>query len=396
MSKDRVLVIIPTYNEAENIAAMLAAVSGHNFDVLVVDDSSPDGTARIVKQFAENRESTEGLERALWVERSDGTQSAQSSPRETSSHLVTSRVHLLERPAKLGLGLAYRDGFRWGLSRGYGYFVSIDADFSHDPANIAALVDETRKTGGITIGSRYVKGGRINGWDRRRLIQSKLANWFARLLLGLKAQDVTAGFKCYPASFVSQFVGENVVAPGYAFQVETLFSAKLKQVPVVEVPITFSERRAGRSKVSGELPRAVVAVIRLALRRPTLRQLVKFGIVGWINVAIDFGFLNLLVIVGGLSPLVAGLLSTAMALTNSYLLNRAWTFRGFKGPDERGVEFLSFLAVNGTGGTANWIIFAGLFTFFGLNYNIAKAIAILITTFWNFFGSKRFVFSKKI
>lgn len=365
MSKDQVLVIIPTYNEAENIAAMLAAVTKHNVDVLVVDDGSPDGTARIVKQFAASRASASG-----------------------------SAIHLLERPAKSGLGLAYRDGFRWGIARGYDYFVSIDADFSHDPADIAELVEQTCKTGGITIGSRYVRGGKISGWDRKRLIQSKLANWFARLLLGLQAKDVTAGFKCYPASFVSQFVGENVVAPGYAFQVETLFLAKLKEVPVVEVPITFSERRAGRSKVSGELPKAVVAVVRLALRRPTLRQLVKFGIVGWINVAIDFGFLNLFVIVGGLSPLVAGLLSTAMALTNSYLLNRAWTFRGYRGPDERGVEFLSFLAVNGTGATVNWIIFAGFFTFFGLNYNIAKAIAILITTFWNFFGSKKFVFNK--
>ncbi|MFY9484420.1 MAG: glycosyltransferase family 2 protein [Patescibacteria group bacterium] len=360
MSKNQVLVIIPTYNEAENIAAMLAAAVKHNVDVLVVDDGSPDGTARIVKSLS-----------------------------------ADSHIHLLERPAKSGLGLAYRDGFRWGLTRGYGYFVSIDADFSHNPSDIDRLIEASRMNKAIAIGSRYVAGGKISGWDRKRLIQSKLANWFARLLLGLKAKDVTAGFKCYPASFVSQFVSGDVVAPGYAFQVETLFSAKLKQVPVVEVPITFSERRAGRSKVSGELPKAVVAVFRLMLRRPTLRQLVKFGIVGWINVAIDFGFLNLFVIVGGLSPLVAGLLSTAMALTNSYLLNRAWTFRGFKGPDERGAEFLSFLAVNGTGATVNWIIFAGLFTFFGLNYNVAKAIAILITTFWNFFGSKKFVFSKK-
>lgn len=361
MSKNQVLVIVPTYNESENIAAMLAAVTKHNVDVLVVDDGSPDGTARIVKKFGERN----------------------------------SHVYLLERPAKSGLGLAYRDGFRWGLSRGYGYFVSIDADFSHDPADISRLIETSQANNAIAIGSRYVAGGKISGWDRKRLIQSKLANWFARLLLGLKAKDVTAGFKCYPASFVTQFVGEDVVAPGYAFQVETLFSAKLKQVAVVEVPITFSERRAGRSKVSGELPKAVVAVVRLALRRPTLRQLIKFGIVGSINVAIDFGFLNLFVIVGGLSPLVAGLLSTAMALTNSYLLNRAWTFRGFKGPDERGAEFLSFLAVNGTGGVANWLIFAGLIHLLGINYNIAKAIAIALTTFWNFFGSKKFVFNKK-
>ena len=362
MSKKSVLVIIPTYNEAQNIAKMIGAVRKYDVDVLVVDDSSPDLTASIVKRVAKRDR----------------------------------RVNLLERPAKTGLGLAYRDAFRWGLKRGYGYFVSIDADFSHNPADISRLVEASRAKQAIVIGSRYVRGGKISGWDIKRLIQSKLANRFARLLVGLKPRDVTAGFKCYPASFVRQFVRENVVAPGYAFHVETLFSAKLKKIPVFELPITFSERRAGQSKVSGELTKAVVAVLKLMIRRPTLRQLVKFGIVGWINVAIDFGFLNLFVIYGGLSPLIAGLLSTAMALTNSYLMNRAWTFRGFKGSGEQGIEFVSFLAVNGTGGLVNWLIFAALFRFVGLNYNFAKAIAIALTTFWNFFGSKKFVFSKKL
>lgn len=362
MSKNRVLVVVPTYNEAENIKRLIASIAKYPYDILVVDDSSPDGTGRIVKTIA-------------WRNR---------------------RVHLLKRPAKTGLGLAYRDGFAWGLKRGYDFFVSIDADFSHDPADIPKLVSQSQKSNGIAVGSRYVSGGTISGWEKRRLQLSKFANFFTRLLLGLKPKDVTAGFKCYPASFIRQFVTENVVAPGYAFQVETLFSAKIKQFPVVEVPITFSERRAGESKVSGELTKAVIAVLRLMIRRPTLRQLVKFGIVGWINVAIDFGFLNLFVIVGGVPVLLAGLLSTAMALTNSYLMNRAWTFRGFRGSQEQGAEFVSFLAVNGTGGIANWLIFAALFKFLGLNYNLAKAIAILLTTFWNFFGSKKFVFSKKV
>lgn len=360
MSKHRTLVIIPTYNEAQNIASFIEAVLGNEVDILVVDDNSPDKTGEIVKRIS----------------------------------AYNKRVHVLSRAKKSGLGMAYRDGFRWGIQRNYDWFVSIDADFSHNPADIARLIAKSKETGGITIGSRYVAGGKIQGWNSRRHLMSEVANVVTKIFLGLKPKDVTAGFKCYPRSFVEQFIKENIVAPGYAFQVETLFSAHLKNIPIEELPITFSERRAGVSKVSGELSRAIVAVFRLMARQPTLRQLVKFGLVGFVNVAIDFGVLNILVVFVHMQPLVAGILSTLCALTNSYFLNRAWTFRGFEGSRGRKAEFAAFLAVNGSGAAVNWLIFAGLLKATHINYNIAKAIAIALTTFWNFFGSKKFVFTR--
>ncbi|MBI3495173.1 glycosyltransferase family 2 protein [Candidatus Berkelbacteria bacterium] len=360
MSKNHVLAVVPTYNEAPNIEAFIQALAKLPVDMLVVDDNSPDRTGAIVKAIAKRNR----------------------------------RVHLLARVRKSGLGVAYRAGFAWALGHGYEYVVSIDADFSHNPNDIAKLYDASKRLNAIAVGSRYVSGGIINGWSTWRLLQSRIANLITRLSLGIPVRDVTAGYKCYPMAFIRQLLKQPVLAPGYAFQVETLFFAHSINFPVKELPITFSERRAGASKVSGELKKSAIVIAQLMAHREALRQLVKFGLVGFVNVAIDFGVLNLLVLALHITPLTAGIFSTICALTNSYFLNRAWTFKGYYGGRGRGAEFATFLAVNGTGAAINWLIFAGLLKAVHLNYNIAKAIAILLTTFWNFFGSKKFVFNK--
>lgn len=216
MSDAEVLVVVPTYNEAENIADLLRAVTANeDVDVLVVDDSSPDLTGRLVEEIAS------------------------SEP----------RVHLLTRPLKSGLGRAYVAGFNWGLERSYQRFMEMDADFSHDPAAIGALVAATERCD-LAIGSRYVRGGGVEGWPRRRYLLSRSANLYASALLGVPVRDSTSGFRCFTRRVLEAIGLGRIDSDGYAFQVEMAYRAHQLGFSIEEVPITFVERRAGKSKMS--------------------------------------------------------------------------------------------------------------------------------------------------
>ena len=182
------LVIIPTYNEAENINALIKQVLSQSEDlhILIVDDNSPDGTAGLVKQ------------------------------------LISARVHLKQRQGKLGLGSAYRDGFAWALANNYNYVISMDADFSHNPADILRLLEHCSKHD-IVLASRKIEGGKIIGWNWQRKLSSNGAMWLSRLILRLKTKDVTAGFKCYNKRFLEFLSNQKIKSNGYAFQIETIF-----------------------------------------------------------------------------------------------------------------------------------------------------------------------------
>jgi dolichol-phosphate mannosyltransferase len=212
----RTLVVIPTYNEAETIAGLmeqvLAAHPGVN--VLVVDDGSPDGTAGIV-------------DKATTAE---------------------PRLHLLERPAKEGLGAAYRAGFRWGLDRGYDALVEIDADFSHPPDRLPALLGAL-ETADVAIGSRYVPGGATVGWSPARKAISRLGNAYVRFVIGLPVHDATAGYRAFRAEVLRALAVESSESNGYCFQIEMAHRAWQEGFRIVEVPITFTERVAGTSKM---------------------------------------------------------------------------------------------------------------------------------------------------
>ena len=228
------LVVVPTYNERENIEALLEELMRlDSVHVLVVDDASPDGTGMVADE---------------WATRDP-------------------RVHAMHRAGKLGLGTAYLAGFRWGLERGYDALLEMDADFSHSPAYVPRLIDGCREAD-LVIGSRYIEGGGTRGWAWHRRMLSAGANLFARGMLGLNVKDCTAGFRCYRAQALREVQLDAILAEGYSFQVEMLVRVLRARGAVTEVPILFEERRHGASKISrSEVVRAVATVLRLARER---------------------------------------------------------------------------------------------------------------------------------
>lgn len=228
------LVIIPMYNEKENARAIIEAVLSLKpaFDVLVIDDNSPDGTAAIVKE--------------LIAEHPD-------------------RVHILEREGKLGLGTAYITGFKWGLEHGYEYIIEMDADFSHNPNDLPLLRAACAVEGyDVSIGSRYVSGVNVVNWPMGRVLMSYYASAYVRLVTRMKVRDTTAGFVCYRRRVLETMELDKIKFKGYAFQIEMKFTARKCGFSIKEVPIIFVNRVLGTSKMSsGIFSEAVFGVIRL-------------------------------------------------------------------------------------------------------------------------------------
>lgn len=214
----RALLVLPTYNEIENIESVLRTLRrvAPDVDVLVVDDGSPDGTADVAEKLAEE----------------------------------LGAVEVLRRPSKAGLGSAYRAGFRIGISRGYDAMVEMDADLSHDPAVVPALVGALGDGVELAIGSRYVPGGAIPDWTLLRRAISRFGNGYARFMLGLDVHDATAGFRAYTRQALEQIDLDRVRADGYGFQVEMAYFVQCNGGRIVEVPIEFRDRTLGHSKMS--------------------------------------------------------------------------------------------------------------------------------------------------
>ena len=235
------LVIIPTYNEIENVEAIIGAVTsleGHDFDVLVVDDNSPDGTAAAVER--------------LMAQRADG------------------RVNLLKRAGKMGLGTAYIEGFKWALAAGYDYVIEMDADFSHRPTDLVPLQAACDERCDVSVGSRYVSGVNVVNWPIGRVLMSYFASKYVRVITGMKVHDTTAGFVCYRRSVLEAIDLDKVEFKGYAFQIEMKFTAYKKGFKIEEVPIVFVNRRLGTSKMSGGIfSEALLGVVKLRLRAMT-------------------------------------------------------------------------------------------------------------------------------
>ena len=230
------IVIIPTYNEKENIRAITEAVLGiteHQFDVLVIDDGSPDGTAAIVRELiGEHPE----------------------------------RVHLVERTGKLGLGTAYIAGFKWALEHGYDYIIEMDADFSHPPRKLIELQQACATNADVAVGSRYLTGVNVVNWPMGRVLMSYYASAYVRLITGMKVRDTTAGFVCYRREVLEAMNLDGIEFKGYAFQIEMKFTAYRMGFHIVEVPIVFVNRVLGTSKMSTSIfGEAVFGVIKLRL-----------------------------------------------------------------------------------------------------------------------------------
>lgn len=218
LEKEKILIIVPTYNEKKNICILLERIirTVREADILVVDDNSPDGTALEVKNFA------------------------------STSH---ANIRIIERKGKRGLGDAYRAGFQYGLNGGYDILVTMDGDLSHNPSYLPLILSAI-KYNDVVVGSRYIKDGGTVNWRIRRILLSWLANKFARFLLGLKGNDLTSGYRAYRRSLLESIGLNTVKSNGYSFLVEMLFFAKQKNVRVHEVPIIFFDRIMGKSKIS--------------------------------------------------------------------------------------------------------------------------------------------------
>jgi dolichol-phosphate mannosyltransferase len=216
----RTLAIIPTYNERENLPLIVERVHKARPDVhiLVVDDASPDGTGELADELA------------------------LADP---------DRIHVMHRTAKDGLGAAYLAGFAWGLSRQYSVLVEMDADGSHAPEQLHRLLDAVDAGADLAIGSRYVEGGTVRNWPRRRLVLSRTANFYSRTLLGVDINDITAGYRAYRREVLEKIELEAVESKGYCFQIDLTWRTINNGFVVVEVPITFVERELGVSKMSG-------------------------------------------------------------------------------------------------------------------------------------------------
>ena len=231
----RVLVIIPTYNEKENIEKIISAVLKicNSSDVLVIDDNSQDGTGSIVKSFQKR----------------------------------TDRVYLFEREKKLGLGTAYLKGFKFGIKKRYDYLFEMDADFSHDPEDLPRFLEEIQKAD-LVIGSRYKNGVSVVNWPITRLLLSYFANVYARIVTGVPVKDLTAGFKCFKREVIESIDLDSIHSDGYGFQIEMNYWTFRKGYRIKEIPVIFIDRRSGESKMSKRIIwEAFWLVIRLRFLR---------------------------------------------------------------------------------------------------------------------------------
>ena len=236
------VVIIPTYNEIENIRNIITAVISlpQRFDILIVDDASPDGTANAVREMQSKYED---------------------------------RISLISREGKLGLGTAYITGFKWALKEGYQYIFEMDADFSHNPEDLPRLYEACRDGADLSIGSRYCNGISVINWPIGRVIMSYYASVYVRTVLGMKVYDTTAGFKCYKRKVLETIDLDKVQMKGYGFQIEMKYSTYKLGFKIQEVPIIFVDRKEGTSKMSsGIFGEAFWGVLKLKLRKIKARQ----------------------------------------------------------------------------------------------------------------------------
>ena len=231
------LVVIPTYNEIENIERLLRTIVSlqRDFDILVVDDNSPDGTATLVKKLAKD---------------------------------FPGRIHILEREGKLGLGTAYIDGFKWALIKDYNFIFEMDADFSHNPNDLIRLYNACEKEGAdMAIGSRYITGVNVVNWPMNRVLLSWGASKYVQWITGMNIHDTTAGFICYKRHVLETINLETIKFVGYAFQIEMKFKTHLSKFKIKEVPVIFTDRTKGTSKMSkGIISEAIFGVLTMKLK----------------------------------------------------------------------------------------------------------------------------------
>lgn len=359
----RCVVVVPTYDEAENVARLVDEITAAApyADVLVVDDNSPDGTADVVR----------------------------------SHPSYGKALHLLERPGKAGLGAAYRAGFAWALEHGYDRIAQMDADFSHPPARLDALF-RTLDDADVAVGSRYVPGGGVSNWDWRRRLLSWGGNLYVRLLLRTGVHDNTAGFKGFRRDALETIGALGSESNGYGFQIENAWRAAQAGLRVREVPITFTDRVAGTSKMSGAIAREALVKV-LLWRFGTVLTFLAVGGVGYVIDVASFNFFRTLAPFNAYDPAVARTLAVGVAMIVTYVGNRTFTWRGSSEADRRR-EIGLFVLFNVIGFGFSVVTLVISHDLLGLTSRLAdnisaNVIVLALGTAFRYWTYKKYVFA---
>ena len=366
----QLLAIIPTYNEVENIENLIKAVFGsvpQNSSILVVDDNSPDGTAGVIEKISLD---------------------------------YPGRLHILKRPGKQGLATAYLAGFAWGWNGPWDVFLEIDADFSHNPQYIPAMLEQIQ-TYDVVIGSRNIPGGSVEGWTSLRNVISKGGSLYSRLVLGCPIHDLTGGFNMWRKGTLEKINLSTIISQGYSFQIEMKYKAYRAGCSIMEIPILFTDRKKGKSKMSKRIFfEALINIwkIRQSIRTDTaFTQFIKFGITGGLgtitNLAIFFLCADLL----NLPEIPVSIGCFLIAGTQNYIINHKWAFSASMGKTELSVKkWASFLGASLAGLAVNITIMKFMLAYFNLTYKfIAQACGIAVGMLINFVFSKIFIFRSK-
>ena len=372
----KTLIIIPTYNEAENLEKLAGAISrlGVDCDILVVDDNSPDGTGDLADDLAKNN----------------------------------NRIKVIHRHCKLGLGTAYVAGFKYGLNCGYEAFLQMDCDFSHDPKKIPEFIAEIENRGAdLVLGSRYLNGVSVVNWGLGRLLLSKSASLYVRMITGMPFSDMTGGFKCFGRAALNSIDLDRVSSNGYAFQIEMTYKAFHEGFKVKEIPIIFENRREGVSKMNKNIViEALLMVWRLQLgyrvsqmkkfiqrvfRALVSRQFFKFAVVGGMGVIVNLGVFIFFSSIIGAHYLISAVFAFFAAVLFNFTVNKAWTFNDYTRENIFG-KFIKYFLTNLGGLLVNLGFLFFLVRVFMVIPVIAQLAGIAAGTFVNFAGSKKLVF----
>ncbi|QQO09458.1 glycosyltransferase [Breznakiella homolactica] len=366
----KLLIAVPTYNEIENIKRFVITVFEHipdYADILVIDDNSPDGTAAAVEDLIRN---------------------------------YPNRLHILNRESKQGLAAAYLAAFEWGLSRGYDVFLEMDADFSHNPKYIPEMIDKI-ETNDVVIGSRNISGGGVEGWSALRNFISKGGSLYSRLVLGCPIKDLTGGFNMWRKSALEKINLETISAKGYLFQIEMKYKAFLAGCSITEIPIIFTDRKQGKSKMSkGIFVEALINIWKIKSNARTDKgsfEFIKFAVTGGLgtvtNLVIFFIFADLL----KLPEIPVSICCFIVAATQNYIINHHWSFRNRTESDKPSIKkWFLFIVSSLLGLGINILVMRAILTYFNVPLKlIAQAGGILAGMVINYAVSKFLVFRRK-
>jgi dolichol-phosphate mannosyltransferase len=364
------LICIPTYNEAENIEQFIHAVFKNcppEGNILVIDDNSPDGTADIVEKMFTH---------------------------------YPDRLHIMKRPGKQGLGRAYLAAFDWGIARSYDVFLEMDADFSHNPKYIPVMLEKIQ-THDVVIGSRNIKGGGVEGWPPLRNFISNGGSLYSRMVLGCPVKDLTGGFNMWRKNALEKIGLTSIISSGYLFQIEMKYKAFLAGCGIAEIPILFTDRKQGTSKMSKKILFEALINIWKVKKAPGgetgLDQLIKFSITGGLGTVTNLLIFFLCADIFKLPEIPVSIGCFLIAGAQNYIINHKWSFSA----DMQGValsfkRYFLFLSGSLIGLTVNIIVMKSMIMYFNLPYKfIAQACGIAAGMIFNFIFSKKLVFRGK-